>query len=90
LRDDVGLQEFDTRPFGPPRNTSLYDYDHDAGGYTAFFGNSNGMAANFKMLTDLAAGIWTDKCVTPFPRCIIVTLSPLFPHCIIVTGTLNP
>jgi hypothetical protein len=67
-------QEFDTRPFGPPRNTSLYDYDADAGGYTAFFGNSNGMAANFKKLTDLAAGIWTDKYTTPFPHCIIVTL----------------
>jgi len=54
-------QEIDTRPFGPPYNTSLYEYDEEAGGYSCFFGNSNGMAANFKKLNDLALGIWTDK-----------------------------
>ena len=55
------MQELDTQPFGPPYNTSLYVFDHEAGGHTSFFGNSNGMAANFKQLTDLALGIWTDK-----------------------------
>jgi hypothetical protein len=55
------LQEYDTSPYGPQHNTSLYEYDKEAGGYSCFFGNSNGMAANFKKLTDLALGIWTDK-----------------------------
>jgi hypothetical protein len=54
-------QEYDTSSFGPPSNTSLYQYDPEAGGHACFFGNSNGMAANFKKLNDLAAGIWTDK-----------------------------
>ena len=55
------MQELDRRPFGPTYNTSLYVFDEQAGGHTSFFGNSNGMAANFKQLTDLALGIWTDK-----------------------------
>jgi hypothetical protein len=40
---------------------TLVRYDEEAGGYSCFFGNSNGMAANFKKLNDLALGIWTDK-----------------------------
>jgi hypothetical protein len=59
-RNDA-VQERDMSPFGPPHNTSLYEYDKEANGYSCFFGNSNGMAANFKKLNDLALGIWTDK-----------------------------
>ncbi len=61
LFDDAVLQEYDTSPYGPQYNTSLYEYDKQAGGYSCFFGNSYGMAANFKKLSDLALGIWTDK-----------------------------